>query len=82
MDGTYGNIVSFVLDAESVRELVLFQIVETRSMFGNDHGELRTIVKINCEVTALPISEIDKVCVCVDVKTDKYICPVPNLFSF
>lgn len=78
-NGLYGNIVSFIVDFNRKKEFVLLQVLETIAVFSNRYFK---IVRINSEIIAAPTAEIQTVCVCLDVSNEKFICSVPNLFSY
>ena len=81
-NGSYGNVVKFIVDKENEKEFALLNMLKTTHTFRNKHTIFQTVLEINSETVAVPITEISKVSVYIEVKNERFICTVPNLLSY
>lgn len=79
---SHGNIVSFVIDKETKRELVILQMLKTNPMFLDNHLAYQKVIKIDKDVEAKNIEEIDTICIYITINNQRFICPVANTLSY
>ena len=70
------------MDKENETEFALLNMLKTTHTFRNKHTIVQTALEIHSETVAVPITEIFKVSVYLEVKKRRFICAVPNLLSY
>lgn len=82
-DGSFGNIVEFIVDNNETRtEWVLLQILQTQPAFKNHHTAYQIVLNIEKEIVAKNVSDIDTICVNININNKNFICTVPNILSY
>ena len=81
-NGSYDNVITFIVYKENEKEFVLLNMLKTTHTIRNKHTIFQTVLEIHIETVAVPITEIYKVSVYIEVKNKRFICAVPNLISY
>ena len=69
------------MDKENEKEFILLNMFKKTHTFRNKLTIFQTVLEIDSETVAVPITEIFKVSVYIEVKNERFICAVPNLVS-
>lgn len=82
MCGSYVKIINFVIDLQSKQHFVICYKLKTQKAFKKHFKMLHKIVTTENIETAVPVENLNKVCVHVNIKGLEYVCAVPNLCSY
>lgn len=84
-EGQFILIKGFIVDPIQQKELTVSNRVNTVDITFDDENlsSIKKIVTISEEVLVIETSSIDKICVQISInKNNKFILPVPNLYSY
>lgn len=79
-DGTFIQIDYFIVDEDLGTEHVIYKAIATENFLPNHYSFLQTVKEINDTLASADVNEVENICVFLEIRNKKYICPVPNLF--
>jgi len=84
IENTFIQIVYFIVDRLNRQEYTICKVVDVLDIL--DHGlnnfQIKRITAIQPELRAINTNTLDRICVYMNCNNERYLCPVPNVYSY
>ncbi|XP_058801725.1 uncharacterized protein LOC131670273 isoform X1 [Phymastichus coffea] len=84
-DNHFIQIVFYIIDRITEQEYTVCKNVDVVEIIDDnefDQFQIKRVVAISEELTAINTNNIDKICVYMNCHNERYLCPVPNMHSY